>query len=131
MRHLIAALALLPASVMAQTVPPWTCNTDEARVYMAPHAARQLFVPPSDIVAIGTLGGAGGDGGAHGKPSDPNYSSEVHCPIRVTLAGGGHRFMVYHERYSKLYGEEVKFTPFDAGRRDPTLTWVDTELSHR
>lgn len=120
-------LGLLPGA-WAQDVPPSVCNSDFARTYMLEHVAHQLFIPPEKIAAIGTLGGAGGDAGSSGKPGDRDYHSELNCPIRVTLAGGGHQFMTYHERFSTIYGEEVKFTPFAENPNNPQLKWVDTQL---
>ncbi|WP_309445030.1 hypothetical protein [Dyella sp.] len=127
MKHVAAsALFIVPLLALAQNTPPVQCNMDSTRTYMREQVAKQMFVPPEKIQAIATLGGAGGDSGSSGKPGDRAYHSEMNCPIRVTVVGGGHKYMTYHERFSTIYGEEVQFTPLSMDPADPQLKWIDT-----
>ena len=126
-RFIIAAVLLFPVLASAQNVPPDKCNSDFARLYMVEHVAQYLNIAPEKVVAIATLGGAGGDGGHEGKPGDRDYKSELHCPIRVTIEGGGYQFMTYHELFSTVQGEKFKLTQFPSNPNDPTLKWIETK----
>lgn len=124
----VAQMQLVEAEEMYSQVPPILCNSDFARSYMLESVAHQLFIAKDKIASIATLGGSGGNGGAHGNPGDAEYSSQIRCPIRVTLVTGGQKFLTYDERYSKLYGEEVRFFGFLGSVNDPQLHWIDTNF---